>query len=271
MLDMLATEMNLRREIKQQLEDDAKQIQAIKDKIADLLNKLANCAPLSTTQPPKQETPNPQPPPSAPPEENKKVSFQFRGFGGASFVNGNTPATAGFDGAVLFPLGNFVLVGPTAGFQWVNSSIVSSIGSMTPGSTFGNTSVGFKEGNFGGQIGFHLSGWELGVRGGATVAGSTINQSAGFCGTETPTSCTSSTTTTHDTVTGPFAGAYISHSIFSHVGVFVEYDYVRLEDTKPNPTNPSGPAISVFALHNNAVFAGFVMQFPRAILHAGVR
>jgi len=189
------------------------------------------------------------------------IQFQLRGFGGATIVNGNAPATAGFDGAVLFPLGNHVLVGPTAGFQWVNSSIVSSIGSMTPGSTFANTSVGFKQGNFGGRIGFPFGGWQLGIQGGATVAGSTITQIEGFCG---PTGCTtSSSTTTHDTVVGPFVGGYIGHSIFSHVGVFVEYDYVRLKDTKPNPTNPSGPAISVFDLHYSNVVAGIVLTFGR--------
>src|SRR5579863_1886577 len=65
--------------------------------------------------PPATTTPPPTPP--TPPEENKRVAFQLRGFGGATIVNGNSPSTAGFDGAVLFPLGNRVLVGPTAGFQ----------------------------------------------------------------------------------------------------------------------------------------------------------
>lgn len=194
-------------------------------------------------------------------------TIDIRGFGGASFINGNTPPTAGFDGAVLFPLGNHVLIGPTAGFQWVNSSIISSIGSMTAGSTFANTGVGFKEGNFGGQIGLNLSGWELGIRGGATVAGSSITQAEGFCGlgnATSPAGCTvTSSTTTHDTVTGPFVGGYISHSIFSHVGVFVEFDYSRFKDTKPNATNPTGPSVSIFDLHNNAAVAGLVLSFGR--------
>ena len=43
-------------------------------------------------------------------------------------MNGNAPSVAGFDGAVLFPLGNRVLVGPTAEYEWVNSSIVKTIG-----------------------------------------------------------------------------------------------------------------------------------------------
>jgi uncharacterized repeat protein (TIGR01451 family) len=108
-------------------------------------------------------------------------SFEIRGFGGAAMVNGNSPSTAGFDGAVLFPLGNRVLVGPMAGFQWVSTSIVSTIGGGPPPSTFINTSVGFKSGNFGGRIAFPFGGWEIGVHGGATVAGSTITQQGGVC------------------------------------------------------------------------------------------
>ena len=197
-----------------------------------------------------------------PHEEIKKVSLQIRGFGGATFVNGNTPSTAGFDGAVLFPLGNRVLVGPTAGFEWVNSSIISRAGSMTVGSTFENESVGFKEGNFGGQIGLRLSGWELGIRGGATVAGSDITQAEGFC--DPTAGCTiSSTTTTHDTVTGPFVGGYISHSIFSHVGIFVEYDYHRLKDTTSAGTGSSGGSQTIFDLHENSVVGGIVLSFGR--------
>ena len=240
--------------------------------------------PPTNTQLPQQEAPQAQPPsaPTPPPAQpaptqpapNKSVSMSgftptidIRGFGGASFINGNTPPTAGFDGAVLFPLGNHVLIGPTAGFQWVNSSIISSIGSMTAGSTFANTGVGFKEGNFGGQIGLNLSGWELGIRGGATVAGSSITQAEGFCGlgnATSPAGCTvTSSTTTHDTVTGPFVGGYISRSIFSHVGVFVEFDYSRFKDTKPNNTNPTGPSVSIFDLHNNAAVAGLVLSFGR--------
>ena len=212
--------------------------------------------------PPTQTTTPPPATTGTTPEQNKRVALQLRGFGGATIVNGNSPSTAGFDGAVLFPLGNRVLVGPTAGFQWVNSSIINSFGSMTVGSTFGNDGVGFKEGNFGGQIGLNLSGWELGIRGGATVAGSTITQAEGFCG---PTAgCTiSSTTTAHDTVVGPFMGGYISHSIFSHVGVFVEYDYHRLKDTKSGGTGSSGGSQTVFDLHENSVVGGIVLSFGR--------
>src|SRR5262249_7821904 len=111
------------------------------------------------------------------------IQFQLRGFGGASFINGNTPATAGFDGAVPFPLGNHLLVGPTAGFQWVNSAIVQSVGSASSSpSTFIHTSVGFKNGNFGGAAVVPFGGFVLGIHGGATVANSTVTQAVGFCG-----------------------------------------------------------------------------------------
>jgi hypothetical protein len=262
-LDTLAKVLSLRKQVKQQLEDDASLMQAIKEEIADLLNKLANCGPPSTAQPPNQETPPPSPP-SAKPQQNKSVSMsgfapviQLRGFGGATIVNGNAPSTAGFDGAVLFPLGNRVLVGPTAGFQWVDSSIITSFGSMTAGSTFGNESVGFKEGNFGGQVVFvfpregrRLRGWELGIRGGATVAGSTITQKEGFC--DPTAGCIfSSISTLHDTITSPFVGGYISHSIFSHVGVFAEFDYHRLKDS------------NVFDVSDRSVVGGIVLSFGR--------
>ena len=210
------------------------------------------------------------------------LNFRFRGFGGTSFINGNTPPTAGFDGAVLFPLGNRILVGPTAGFQWVNSSIVQTIGGGPPPSTFIHTSVGFKNGNFGGTIDFipclnvpHYPNetmrlvamdTDIGIHGGATVAGSTITQATGFCsgtGGSLPPGCTVlSTTTTQDTVTGSFVGGYISHSIFSHVGIFVGYDYHLLKVTKPNATNPSGPPI-LLSSHYSDLRAGLVLTFGR--------
>jgi hypothetical protein len=268
-LDQLAKAMNDRTRVEQDLEDAANTIQAFKDAIAELLNKLASCGPPSTTQPPKEETPKAQPtPPSATPEKNKTVStsaftptIQFRGFGGATTINGNSPSSAGFDGAVLFPLGNRVLVGPTAGFEWVDSAIVKTIGGGPPPSTFIHTSVGFKSGNFGGRIAFPFGEWQLGIHGGATVASSRITQAEGFCGTSStnptaPPTCTvTSSSTTHDTVVGPFVGGYISHSIFPHVGVFVEYDYRRLKDTKSS--------VSVFDLHSNDVVAGIVLSFGR--------
>ena len=233
---------------------------------------------LVTSAPPPSAPPNTTAagtaPSNPPPKNNNPVSMsgftpaiQLRGFGGASFINGNTPATAGFDGAVLFPLGNRVLVGPTAGFQWVDSSIVKTIGGGPPPSTFINTSVGFKSGNFGGRIAFPFGGWQLGIQGGATVAASTITQATGLCGGtggSLPPGCTvTSTSTTQDTVVGPLVGAYVSRNIFSRVGVFFEYDYHLLKDTQPNPTNPSGPSVTVFDLHYSDVVAGLVLTFGR--------
>jgi hypothetical protein len=224
--------------------------------------------PTAATPPPPTPGTTGTVPPSATPQENKTVStsgftpiIQLRGFGGATFVNGNSPAAAGFDGAVLFPLGNRVLVGPMAGFEWVDSSIVKTIGGGPPPSTFIHESVGFKSGNFGGRIAFPFGGWQFGVHGGATVASSKITQNEGFCDTSStnptaPPTCTvTSSSTTHDTVVGPFVGGYISHSIFPHVGVFVEYDYHRLKDTKSS--------VSVFDLHENDVVAGVILSFGR--------
>ena len=170
--------------------------------------------------PPPTQTTKPSPTTTVTtPEEKKKVALQLRGFGGTGFVNGNAPCVTGFDGAVLFPLGNRVLVGPTGGFEWICSSLVKTIGGGPPPLTFINQSVGFKNGNFGGRIAFPFGGWQLGVHGGATVAGSTITQNVGSCLTSSSgsgTVCTvQNSSTTHDTVVGPFVGGYISHSIFS--------------------------------------------------------
>ena len=60
-LDSLAHIMSVRKDLERQLEDDALTIQAIKDEIADLLNKLGSCGPKETSQAPKQETPTGQP------------------------------------------------------------------------------------------------------------------------------------------------------------------------------------------------------------------
>ena len=91
-------------------------------------------------------------------------------------------------------------------------------------------SVEFKNGNFGARLAFPFGGRQLGIHGGATVAGSTLTQATGFCGNGTPTGgpagCTTiSSATRHDIVVGPFVGASVSYSIFSHVDVFTEFDY----------------------------------------------
>jgi RHS repeat-associated protein len=62
--------------------------------------------------------------------------------------SGNLPSTAGFDGAVLFPLGNRVLIGPNAGYEWVNSTILKSIGG---GSLSQSASTAANDPNFTGE------------------------------------------------------------------------------------------------------------------------
>ncbi len=188
------------------------------------------------------------------------IQFQLRGFGGATIINGNTPSTSGFDGAVLFPLGNRVLVGPTAGFQWVDNSIIKTLGGGPPPSTFIHTTAGFSMGNFGVRVVIPVGWLQLGVHGGASVASSTITQAEGFCGTGSggpsgpPAGCTTtSATTTHDTIVGPFVGGYVSHSIFSHVGVFVGYDYHLFKDDG-------------LVINDSTVVGGVVLSFGR---HSG--
>jgi hypothetical protein len=214
---------------------------------------------------------------SVTPHEKNPVSmsgftptFQLRGFSGPSFINGNTPATAGFDGAVLFPLGNRIMIGPTGGFQWVNSSIVQTIGSQQPGSTFINTSAGFKNGNFGGRIAIpfqftHPTGAlvdAFSIDAGAIIANSTITQQSGFCGlgnATSPAGCTvTSTTSSSNTGVGAFVGGHISHSIFPHVGVFAGFTHYFL----PTIPSPSGPALPSINVQSNSIDFGFEIVFP---------
>ncbi len=54
-LDTLAKLLSLRKQLKQQLEDDAELIQEIKAEIADLLNKLGSCPPKQTQELPKEK------------------------------------------------------------------------------------------------------------------------------------------------------------------------------------------------------------------------
>lgn len=195
-------------------------------------------------------------------------TIQLRGFGGASFGNGDTLGTAGFDAAVLFPLGNRVLVGPSAGFQWIDNSIVHSIGSQQPGSTFVNTTAGFKNGNFGGEVAFPLhEHWALFIVGGATVANSNVTQQSGFCGGTGPTAPAGCTVIgnadTQDTVVGPFIGTRVFHSFFRHGGAYVEYDWTHLKDAKSGTSSGSSSSASqpVFDVHHNSVVAGLNFTF----------
>ena len=196
----------------------------------------------------------------------RNFEIYLRGFGGASFINGNSPASAGFGGGALFGVGRGLSIGPWGDFQWTAMSMVRTAGSMSPGATFINTTAGFKNGNFGGALQFPVGHFHLGVRAGAAVAGSSITQKSGFCAVPNATNPTggcvvSSTMTFHDTVVGPLVGGYISHSIFPHVGIFVEYDYTRLKDQTTSPT--SGMKTTVFDVHSNNLIGGFVLMWGR--------
>jgi hypothetical protein len=198
------------------------------------------------------------------------VQFQLRGFGGASFINGNSPGTAGLDGAVLFPIGNKILIGPTAGFQWINKATVDKIGGGGPGSTFINTSVGINAGNFTGRVDVPLGRVYVGIQGGVTVAGATITKEEGF--TSPTGGTTASTTTDHQSVVGPNAGVYLGFdpgwSKYEVVGtarwftasVFAEYDYSKIKVTAAS-SGSSGGSKSSLDLQYNTVVAGIRFTF----------
>jgi len=139
-LDVLAKAFNFRKQLKQQLEDDATMMQDIKNEIADLLNKLANCAPPSTTEPPKPE----------PAKENKQVGM------------GQPPQPG--PPKPLFSIGvggglGFSNIGGTSGDR---SAFLNSF----PGGTF-STSANTFFGNVGGSLGigpsiFDFNAWRAG-------------------------------------------------------------------------------------------------------------
>ena len=101
-LDSLAKALAVRKSLQQQLEDDATIMQDIKNEIADLLNKLANCGPPSTTEPPKPEPPKKenkevgmgQPPQPGPPKP--LVSMQVGGGVGFNNIGGTSGDRAAF-------------------------------------------------------------------------------------------------------------------------------------------------------------------------------
>jgi uncharacterized coiled-coil protein SlyX len=73
-LDARAKLANLRRDLKKAIEDEQDAIQAIKDVIADLLNKLGNCGAKTSTSTPSP-VPTPSPTPTSNPPENKRVAL----------------------------------------------------------------------------------------------------------------------------------------------------------------------------------------------------
>ena len=182
--------------------------------------------------------------------------FLLRGFGGVTLINGNAPSAAGFDAAVLFPLGHLVHLGFASGFQWSDSSVVSMAGGSggSGPSTFINTSVGFKSGNFGGRLGLAAAGWELGLNAGVTVDGSSITQNEGACNTggSAGTGCiVTSTTKMYGAIVGPYAGPYVSRSIFHHVAVFAEGDFRHQKDGH------------LFNNNSGSLVGGVVLSFGR--------
>lgn len=184
------------------------------------------------------------------------IHVEVRAFGGAAFINGNTPATAGADGAVVFSVWKYLHAGPTAGVQWMDTSQLQAIGSEMPGSTFIKTSADFWSGNFGGQLAFPIRRFEVGFRGGAMVARSAVMQVSGFC-TITGGCTVSGSTSTHSTGVGSFVGVYGSYPICRHTGVFAEYDYHFLPSIQAQPGGSLPPINS----HANDLHFGFRFKF----------
>ena len=197
------------------------------------------------------------------------IQFQLRGYGGVSIAKDSSPSTVGVEGAMLLPLGNRILVGPSASFQRIDSFLVNSIGGGHAPSTFMHTSVSFENKNFGGSLVFIPHGaWQLGVQGGATIAGSTIAQQSGFCGVGGPTAPAGcqvlSTTKAHATIVGPFVDAYASHPIRNGLGAFVGYEYHRMKYASSAAAGSSDLSISRptdFDSHYQNVVGGITLTF----------
>jgi hypothetical protein len=194
------------------------------------------------------------------------MQFQVSPYGGATFGNGNTPATFGVNSALAFPLGNVISFAPTTGFQVINDSIVNSSGSHQTGSTFIDTSASFKKVKIGADLHFTFGRsreFEFAAGGGATVADATTTQQMGFCagtGGSLPPGCNVlSKTTTNNWVWGPSAETSISRRLNSHLAFQSQYNWTHL---KKDVTGGTGGTTTtgtqtLFDVNQNTVTGGF--------------
>jgi len=74
LLDTLASAVNTRKKIRQEIDNDALAIQAIKDEIASLLNTLGNCGAKNNPTPTPTPTPTPKPTPGT---TNNQVGYHI--------------------------------------------------------------------------------------------------------------------------------------------------------------------------------------------------
>jgi len=262
LLDTLAVLMSDRNQIEQQLEDDAKAIQAIKDKIADLLSKLGNCAPPSTTQPPK-ETPQAQPSGGAGSEGkshagkpifslegNFAVGFkQFSGANTCLAAVGILPGAACTNSDKSFAFGGGATVGITPYFALsvgdtranaVTRSVNSSASSTTLNDTLQPNFVTFM-----GQVRLPVNRFTFFFEGGGSTwqINERETQSPGTGG---------SVATTSFRVTGQnaAAGGGIQVGLLKHAGLRFEYQYLLAQKS---------PSVDE---HNNAALFGVFVSWP---------
>jgi hypothetical protein len=194
------------------------------------------------------------------------VEFQVRGFGGVAFEGDHTPAKFGFDFAMMFPLGDGLLVGPMAGYERVNDAVVAKVGPAPPPSTFIIDSAKINAGTFGGRIEKNLGGgWLVGAEGGAIVARVDVTQQEGFCsppGGSRPPGCqVFGTASGQDTRVAPFGGAYIERFLCPHVAAFAEYEYSGLDEEIVSGTGPS-QSTRKFDLNQNEIKFGVAVRLP---------
>jgi hypothetical protein len=261
LLDTLAKELALRKQIRQQLEDDANLMQAIKDEIADLLNKLANCPPPSTTEPPKQEAPTPQPPSTTP--GTKTVSSApapctfLASLSGGITTAGNLSTTSAMEGDVGMYCGPGGL-----GLGFVRSGDATVQGTTTGSSLPAPATANFHAAEFKGSVNvLDLGPLSLYAQGGGwaftarTTSTTTIVVTSPTGGTMTETV----TTTASRGGVAPFFGGSIQGRLTKYLAaqVGIKRGYLR-----SGTSLDQGATMVLFGLAVSP-------QFPRALLHLG--
>ena len=264
LLDTLAHMLGLRKQLKQQLEDDAELIQEIKAEIADLLSKLANCGPPSTTEPPKAETPTPQPPPSP---GTKSVSSTtpsvpapctfLAGLSGGITTSGNLSTASAMEGDVGMYCGPGGL-----GLGFVRSGDATVQGTTTGSSLPASATANFHAAEFKGSVNVldvgplsmyvQGGGWAFTARSTSTTTIVVTNPTGGTM-TETVT------TTASRGGVAPFFGGSIQGRLTKYLAaqVGVKRGYLRSGNSLDQ-----GVTMVLFGLSVSP-------QFPRALLHLG--
>ena len=261
LLDSLANLMNFRSKWERQLEDDINLMQAIKDQIADLLNKLANCGPPGTTQPPKEETPTPQPPSTIP--GTKTVSSApapctfLAGLSGGITTSGNLSTASAMEGDVGMYCGPGGL-----GLGFVRSGDATVQGTTTGSSLPASATANFHAAEFKGSVNvLDVGPLSMYVQGGgwAFTARSTSTTTIVVTSPTGGTMTEMVTTTASRGGVAPFFGGSIQGRLTKYLAaqVGVKRGYLRSGNSLDQ-----GVTMVLFGL-------SFSPQFPRALLHPG--